>query len=277
MGNEVVRHWMLKAGAEQTACGEDAADPQTVSLLVEYVTCPNCKLVLTGYIAGRVYGRSRAASPAPDAVGAIPSEPSLAAAQAIHYRSTNCEYSLHVECHSEICQCSCHASENQAVDTLPKLSPAPARSVEEAARRAAALIYRHLYPHAHVYDATARYIPEHAAIIAAEFASTVGSDLQDWIMVYGDDHAPLACFRERPDAERFSCEPHAIAVPETEWRDEKVVREIYEALNVRWRDVLPGDRFESANRDYNRALTEILATFRNICTSNKIDLDAVPA
>ncbi len=53
------RHWMLKAGASATACGQDTTDLQVLSLMVEYVTCADCKHVMTGYIAGRADERAR--------------------------------------------------------------------------------------------------------------------------------------------------------------------------------------------------------------------------
>lgn len=65
-------------------------------------------------------------------------------------------------------------------------------------------------------------------------------------------------------------ELEAAAIPvETE---ANVIREIYDALNVRWRSVVPGDQFENDSRMFNLALTQILITFRNICASHKIDL-----
>jgi hypothetical protein len=54
-----ILHWQLKAGASATACGDDATDLKCVSLLVEYVTCPRCKDVFTGYMFGRADERSR--------------------------------------------------------------------------------------------------------------------------------------------------------------------------------------------------------------------------
>lgn len=59
---------------------------------------------------------------------------------------------------------------------------------------------------------------------------------------------------------------------EVEASDARLVKEIYNALNIRWRDVVLGDRFEDANRNFNRTLTDILSTFKNICTSHGVKL-----
>lgn len=56
--------------------------------------------------------------------------------------------------------------------------------------------------------------------------------------------------------------------------EREVLIEIWQALNVRWRDVIPNDQFEQANRQFNHDLTQILETFRNICTGHGIDIQA---